>query len=404
MAGNDRDLSDAVELVPNRLYWATLNSPTLPRDTIRSHYFSIDKVLVYEPFFADFGPLNLGQTYRYCKMLDDILKDPNNRGKRIIHCCSADPKRRSNAAYLVCAYLVIIQRESADNAFAPFNFAKPPLMPYRDALSNPTNVFPLTVLDCLHGLEYGIRLKLFDWERFNVESYEFFEKVENGDMSWVLPGRMLAFAGPYPTSKDEQGFPTWTPEDYVPLFMDAGIRLVVRLNRKMYDKNRFIDHGLKHVDLYFPDGTCPSREIISKFLHIVENERGPIAIHCKAGLGRTGTLIGLYAMKHLRFPARAFIGWNRICRPGSILGPQQQFLVDMQAMMFQAGASTYGPGQAGTESEEAALAQRVASLSVRDLREEEKREDFGQGDYLTNAKRAGAGGALDQSRFRNGHV
>lgn len=28
--------------------------------------------------------------------------------------------------------------------------------------------------------------------------------------------------------------------------------------------------------------------------------------------------------------------WNRICRPGSILGPQQQFLCDMQQDMWQA--------------------------------------------------------------------
>lgn len=412
----DRDLADAVELVPGRLYWCTLNGINLPQATSRSHYFSIDKVLVYEPFFADFGPLNLGHTYRYCKMLDDMWKDPAHRGKRIIHCCSADHKRRSNAAYLICAYLVIIQRQLADAAFAPFNFVKPPLLPYRDATANPTSVFPLTVLDCLHGLEHSIRLKLFDWERFNVESYEFFEKVENGDMSWVLPGRMLAFAGPYPTNKDEQGYRTWTPEDYVPLFLDAGIRLVVRLNRKMYERNRFIDHGIKHVDLYFPDGTCPSKEIIGKFLHIAENERGPIAIHCKAGLGRTGTLIGLYAMKHLRFPARAFIGWNRICRPGSILGPQQQFLVDMQAMMFQAGSAAYGPSpglSSGADGEDAALAQRMHALGLRDLREEETREDVGQGEWLcqarakyaVNRETAGPGAAvLDQSKWRNSNT
>jgi cell division cycle 14 len=57
-------------------------------------------------------------------------------------------------------------------------------------------------------------------------------------------------------------------------------------------------------------------------LSIAEQEKGAIAIHCKAGLGRTGTLIGLYAMKHFGISAEDFIGWVRIARPGSILGPQ----------------------------------------------------------------------------------
>ena len=38
-------------------------------------------------------------------------------------------------------------------------------------------------------------------------------------------------------------------------------------------------------------------------------------MHCKAGLGRTGTLIACYALKHYYFPAAALIGWVRIARP-----------------------------------------------------------------------------------------
>lgn len=49
------------------------------------------------------------------------------------------------------------------------------------------------------------------------------------------------------------------------------------------------------------------------------------------------SILGLYMMKHYKMPAPAFIAWNRICRPGSILGPQQQFLCSMQDAMFDIG-------------------------------------------------------------------
>jgi cell division cycle 14 len=70
---------------------------------------------------------------------------------------------------------------------------------------------------------------------------------------------------------------------------------------------------------------------VNEFLEFSESVAGAVAVHCKAGLGRTGTLIGCYAMKHYNFSADEFIAWARICRPGSVLGPQQQFLAEMEA-------------------------------------------------------------------------
>ena len=42
-------------------------------------------------------------------------------------------------------------------------------------------------------------------------------------------------------------------------------------------------------------------------------------------------------MKHFGFTALEFIAWARICRPGCVLGPQQQFLVDLQEICWRWG-------------------------------------------------------------------
>jgi len=55
------------------------------------------------------------------------------------------------------------------------------------------------------------------------------------------------------------------------------------------------------------------------------------------GLGRTGTLIAAYLVEHYRMTARQAIAWTRICRPGSVMGPQQSFLMDNQAALWKIG-------------------------------------------------------------------
>ncbi len=76
---------------------------------------------------------------------------------------------------------------------------------------------------------------------------------------------------------------------------------VIRLNEPKYDKNYFTKNNIAHDDLFFVDGSTPPDEIVNDFFkvtdaHFAVENPGAIAIHCKAGLGRTGTLIGLWAM------------------------------------------------------------------------------------------------------------
>ena len=70
------------------------------------------------------------------------------------------------------------------------------------------------------------------------------------------------------------------------------------------------------MDLYFLDGSNPPDHLLSRFLEKSEQTNCAIAVHCKAGLGRTGSCIGCYMMKHYKFTAEEVIGWLRIVRPG----------------------------------------------------------------------------------------
>ena len=50
-----------------------------------------------------------------------------------------------------------------------------------------------------------MRLRWFDFKNFDIMEYEHYEKIENGDLNWVIPNKMVAFSSPYEKSKDDTG-------------------------------------------------------------------------------------------------------------------------------------------------------------------------------------------------------
>ena len=77
-------------------------------------------------------------------------------------------------------------------------------------------------------------------------------------MNWIIPGKFLAFSSPSPSQYDKDGYRTFTPEDYCPLFKKWRVNVVVRLNKPTYDGDKFINNGIKLVEMFFEDGTCPT--------------------------------------------------------------------------------------------------------------------------------------------------
>ncbi|XP_074524442.1 dual specificity protein phosphatase CDC14AB [Halichoeres trimaculatus] len=331
------ELHGAAQFIRERLYFATLRSK--PKSTANTHYFCTDDEFLYENFYADFGPLNLAMLYRYCCKLNKKLKSFTLTRKRIVHYTSFDQRKRSNAAVLIGGYAVIYLKKTPEEAYrALISGSNASYLPFRDA-SFGNCTFNLTVLDCLQGIRKALQHGFFDFETFDVDEYEHYERVENGDLNWIVPGKFLAFSGPHPKTKIENGYPLHAPEAYFPYFRKHNVTTIVRLNKKIYDSKRFTDAGFDHYDLFFLDGSTPSDIITRRFLHVCESTEGAVAVHCKAGLGRTGTLIGCYLMKHYRFTAGEAIAWIRMCRPGSVIGPQQNFLEEKQSAMWLLGDS-----------------------------------------------------------------
>ena len=384
-------LREAVCVIPNRLYYVALSSTPPASMAIEAHFLTIDFTLVYWNFFRDFGacrsscatelreatgstpslagPLCLSDLFQFCQIINMRLEEPALRGKKIYLYSSPDPEKRANVVTLLCCYAVIYGGKKPKAAYAPFRTGDA-FKPFHDA-SPHACTFNLTVLDCCSAVYKAKECGLFDFDTFNLRECMYYEQVENGDLNWGLA----------------DGYSTLLPEDYLECcqraeltriclapslsrryFKTKRVRTILRLNKKYYSAARFQKHGIKVIDMYHKDGAVQPMAILQQFILACETATSAIGVHCKAGLGRTGTCLGAYIMKHYGFTAAEAIGWIRICRPGSIIGPQQHFLAAVQAQMWAEGdewrrrrAATASKPPPGVSAE---LAARLSALAV----------------------------------------
>lgn len=203
---------------------------------------------------------------------------------------------------------MIVQRRAPWEAFHPI--AEIEFMPFRDAGRGPSD-FSLNIQDCLWGIWKAMQNGLCDMNEFSVEDYEYYEKVENGDWNWITPN-FIALASPLDSNwikKEKEGKDATAtapglaspvrakaetnnlalqrklPNAFVnclDYFEKRNVKLLVRLNTELYDKQVFIDRGINHMELYFDDGTNPTDEIVRTFIDVADaivESGGVIAIH-----------------------------------------------------------------------------------------------------------------------------
>ena len=304
----------------------------------------------YQPFCDDFGPMNMSCIVDFIKCLDyEFSTFPESK---IAFCVEKGRRNLTNAVFLLGAYMILREGLTPQAVAASFDRLDDELLEaYRDATHSKPD-FRLRLIDCWRGLDKGIQqgwIRLAasaakQWGQINMDEYRYFDNPFHGDLHEVLPGKFVAFKGPVDAGSfryrdSASGMRTFSPSYYAEIFKDMGVSTVVRLNEPRYDSKAFTSQGFEHYDLEFEDCTCPPDDVITAFFRIADAAPGAIAVHCHAGLGRTGTLIGLYLMRKYEFTAREAMGWLRIMRPGSVIGEQQRYLCDVEKIMCNARAS-----------------------------------------------------------------
>lgn len=323
-------LDNTIEFLKGRVYLGAYDYS--PQDNDEIVFFTVEDSIYYNSFHLDFGPMNIGHLYRFAVIFHEILNDPDNTNKAVIFYSSTSTRQRANSACMLCCYMVLVQGWTPHQVLQPLAQVDPPFMPFRDAGYSNAD-FEITIQDVVYGVWRAKEKRLIDLHSFNLESYERYEHVENGDLN-LLTSDFIAFASP---QEDSRSMGTTSSKSHLnqpfrsvlKYFVNNNVQLVVRLNSHLYNKKHFEDVGIKHIDMIFEDGTCPDLSIVKNFVGAAEtiiNQGGKIAVHCKAGLGRTGCLIGAHLIYTYGFTANECIGFLRFIRPGMVVGPQQHWL------------------------------------------------------------------------------
>ncbi|MGE3854868.1 MAG: dual specificity protein phosphatase family protein, partial [Planctomycetota bacterium] len=136
--------------------------------------------------------------------------------------------------------------------------------------------------------------------------------------SWIIPDLVGGMARP--------GWALPLDEDLAELRDQFGIGVLISLTERPLDAQVVTDAGMDYHHLPIPDFRPPTPATIDRAVQVVRDARNDgtaVAVHCAAGVGRTGTILACVLVAHGHDPDAA-IDLVRELRPGSIETPEQE--------------------------------------------------------------------------------
>jgi protein-tyrosine phosphatase len=157
---------------------------------------------------------------------------------------------------------------------------------------------------------------------------------------WVIPGVLAGMPMPYvhPERRLAGGGPLNSYPDELPDLYSAGVRAVVSLLNIPSDLAVYESAGFSFLCLPIPDGGAPTMDQAIKVVQFVIAQRSAqraVAVHCEAGIGRTGTVIATYLISQ-GDDAKTAINRVRAVENRAIETPRQiQFLEQFACCDFK---------------------------------------------------------------------